>query len=125
MAMDPKYLERAIAYWFRGLLVRWPAGQSDQRHRPALVRPLAGEQNSILTNRAEIRREPVADVDEPLRLHRVMLSDGKSARRRSRNCADAHWLRCSHGYSQHLAVASCIAHQLAADPGVGRAQPID
>src|SRR5262249_9820464 len=108
MAMDPKYLERAIAYWLHRLPVRWPAGQSDQRHRPALARPLAGEQNSILTHRAEIRREPVADVDEPLRLHRVMVSDKKSAPRRSRNRADAHWLRCSHCYSQHLAVASCI-----------------
>src|SRR6516162_2057338 len=33
MAMDPKYLERAIAYWLHRLPVRWPAGQADQRHR--------------------------------------------------------------------------------------------
>src|SRR5215831_1524694 len=79
MAMDPKHLEQATAYGFRRLPVRWPAGQSDQRHRPALARPLAGEQNGILTHRAEIWREPVADVDKPLRLHRVMVSDKKSA----------------------------------------------
>ena len=74
--MDAKHLKRAIAHWFGGLSVRWPAGQSDQRHRPPLARPLAREQNGILTHRAEIRRKPVADVDEPLRHHRVMLSDG-------------------------------------------------
>src|SRR5215831_1351125 len=81
MAMDPKYLERAIAYSFHRLPVRWPAGQSDQRHRPALARPLAREQDGILTHRAKIWRKPVADIDEPLR-HRVMLSNGKSAPRR-------------------------------------------
>src|SRR5262245_10761664 len=76
--MDANDLERAIAHCFRRLPVRWPAGQSDQRHRPALARPLTREQNGILTHGAEIRRKPVADVDEPLRHYRVIASDCNS-----------------------------------------------
>src|SRR5262249_44463315 len=63
MAMDPKHLERAIAYWFRRLPVRWPAGQSDQRHRPALARPLAGGQHSTPTHPPPNPREPAAEAD--------------------------------------------------------------
>ena len=82
--------------------------------------------HGILTNRAKIRRKPVANVDEPFTHHRVMLSDGNPLPGAlSRLRADACWLRCSRCYAQPLAVASRIAHHLAVDPVVGRAQPIN
>src|SRR5262245_31640609 len=43
MATDPKYLERAIAYSFHRLPVRWPAGQSDTRLCPLIASPMVRE----------------------------------------------------------------------------------
>ena len=46
---------------------RFAAAEADQRDVPSFSRPLPREQDGVLTNRAKIRREPIADVNKALR----------------------------------------------------------
>src|SRR5438552_1344682 len=69
--MNADDFNRTLPYRFGGLMGCFATGQSDERDRAALVRPLPREQRGILTNRAKIRWQPVAYIDKSLR-HRIV-----------------------------------------------------
>ena len=48
------------------LVFELSAGQPNERDGPARLHPLVSEDNGILTNRAEIRRQPITDIYELL-----------------------------------------------------------
>ena len=72
--MDPDDLERALPYGFGRLSARLAARQSNERDRPSLARPFARVQHGVLPHRPKIRRQPVANVNEPLR-HRSVRAE--------------------------------------------------
>ena len=77
-ATHSDYLERPLPDGFGRLAARLPTGQSDERNRPPTLRPFARKQHRILAHCAEVRRQPVANVNEPL-LHHMRLVKSPSA----------------------------------------------
>ena len=61
-------------YGFGRLPARFAARQPDERDGPSFARPFTRVQHGVLPDRTKIRRQPIANINEPLR-HRSVRAE--------------------------------------------------
>src|SRR5262245_37972804 len=129
--MYPHDLQTPVANGFGCLSTSLPTGQTDKGNEPAAFRPFACEHHRVLPHCPEVRRQPVANVNESLLDHLFISTRITHLGPRSRNSNGINprgglWLdpfEIAETLNCVFARAS-IAHDLHADPFISGAQPV-